>query len=88
MKPVADLPFGDPNEGYARDGVAVSMKSREAPVGWKGCFEFQSEGWIPFSGSMDTALNSSILVSSINLMTEDYAPEFKDRLLIINHSNT
>jgi 2'-5' RNA ligase/exonuclease III len=84
MVPVADLPFGDPNEGYARDGVAVSMKSKEAPVGWKECFEFQSESWTPFAGSMDTALDTSILVSSMNLMTADYAPEFKDRLVIIN----
>jgi 2'-5' RNA ligase/endonuclease/exonuclease/phosphatase family metal-dependent hydrolase len=83
MVSVAELPFGDPSEGYARDGVAISMMSKETHIGWKGCFEFQTENWLPFTGSPDVALDSTVLVSSMNLMTADYAPEFRDRLPLI-----
>jgi 2'-5' RNA ligase/endonuclease/exonuclease/phosphatase family metal-dependent hydrolase/uncharacterized protein (UPF0248 family) len=74
MSIVGELPFGT----YASTSI-------KAPVaGWKYCFQFKDHsGWHQSSESGNITSNKDVLVTSINIMEEEFAPDFAERLPII-----
>jgi poly(A) polymerase Pap1/uncharacterized protein (UPF0248 family)/endonuclease/exonuclease/phosphatase family metal-dependent hydrolase len=88
MIPVERIPFGNPRSETATKPTHTTPVARTVESslrGWKCCYQLDSSlNWVSVHDQVQiTKAPSTCLIASLNLMVEDYAPEFEHRLLSI-----